>query len=130
MLLIEWKDEFSLGIPSVDHEHRELIDIINELYAKLPEEHSKDLVMDFLGELHAKIASHFALEEKIMIEKNYDKYEDHKADHERLLDELRTFMDEYENDEKFSEHAFGKFLEYWFIEHFRTKDARLHKRLG
>ena len=31
MKLIEWRDKFQLGIPAVDHEHRELINLINEL---------------------------------------------------------------------------------------------------
>jgi len=32
MTLIKWKPSFSLGIPSVDHEHRELIGAINTVY--------------------------------------------------------------------------------------------------
>ena len=30
MSLIEWKSEFSVGNAEVDHEHRELIDLIEE----------------------------------------------------------------------------------------------------
>ncbi len=30
MSLIEWKPEFSVGNAAVDHEHRELIDLINQ----------------------------------------------------------------------------------------------------
>ena len=33
MILIEWKDEFSLGVASVDFEHREMINLINELHS-------------------------------------------------------------------------------------------------
>ena len=29
MPLIEWQDEFKIGIPSIDHEHQELIALIN-----------------------------------------------------------------------------------------------------
>ena len=28
--LLAWRSEYSLGIPDVDHEHRELFDLINE----------------------------------------------------------------------------------------------------
>jgi len=51
-------------------------------------------VMDFLGELYARIAAHFALKEKIMRDNGYDEYHDHKADHERLLDDIRDLMDD------------------------------------
>ena len=32
---ITWRDEYSVGLPDVDHEHRELIAMINELAASL-----------------------------------------------------------------------------------------------
>jgi hemerythrin len=130
MPLIEWKQEFSLGIPDVDHEHRELIGLINELYAKLQRRDSTVSVADFLGEIYAKISAHFALEEKIMRERHYDQYDDHKADHERLLDEIRDIMDAYEDDAHFNESELTACLTTWFTDHFRTKDARLHKYLG
>lgn len=130
MPFIEWKQEFSLGIPDVDHEHRELIELINELYAHLEQQDSGVKVEDFLGEIYAKISAHFALEEKIMREHNYDQYEDHKAEHERLLDEIRDIMDAYEDDAHFNESKLAACLNFWFTEHFKSKDARLHKRLG
>ena len=127
MNLIEWRDEFQLGIPSVDHEHRELIKLINKLYASYLKTDSRLTVLDFLGELYARIASHFALEEKIMKEQGYDQYEIHKSDHEKLLDDICDIMDDVEQDEKFEDGVFGELLELWFVEHFRTMDARLHK---
>ena len=30
MALLQWKDQYSVGIEAVDHEHRELIDLINK----------------------------------------------------------------------------------------------------
>ena len=129
MSLIAWRDEFLLGIPAVDHEHRELIELINELYSNYSAHGSKVSTMDFLGELYAKIAAHFALEEKIMLEKGYDQYQEHKAEHEKLLDEICDFMDDFENDRTFAEGVFKELLEAWFVSHFKNKDARLHKYL-
>ena len=129
MSLIEWKDQYSLGVAEVDHEHRELVELINELYRNLGDEHSEVAVADFLGELYARIAAHFALEEKIMRDSEYDEYEDHKADHERLLDGIRDLMDDYEDGVYVDVERFGKRLDEWFSEHFRTRDARLHKKI-
>lgn len=127
--LIEWKDEFSVGIPGVDHEHQELVAIINELYAHLSDNGEKDQVMDFLGEIYAKISAHFALEEKEMRERSYDHYDEHKDDHERLLDELRDMMDDFEDSERFSEEQLSEALNRWFVDHFKTQDSRLHRFL-
>ncbi len=32
MSLIAWREEFTIGLPDVDHEHRELIAMINALH--------------------------------------------------------------------------------------------------
>ncbi len=131
MALIEWKEAFKVGVPSVDYEHRCLIDLLNELHAGLQGEADKEAVSRFLGEVHARISAHFALEEKIMRDHRYDLYEDHKADHERLLDEIRDIMEHYENDDYFNyEEVLASHLHGWFTAHFKTRDARLHKMLG
>lgn len=130
MSLIEWKDHFSLGVPEIDVEHRELIELINELYASVQRGGTDSTTADFLGELYTRIAAHFALEERIMRESRYDEYAEHKADHERLLDDIRDLMDDYEDGVYVDLERFGDRLDEWFSEHFRTRDARLHKKLG
>jgi hemerythrin len=131
MMLIEWRKEFETGIADVDYEHAQLIDLINSLYRKLEEHPSTPVVSDMLGEIFAKISSHFALEEKIMRERRYDQYADHKSDHERLLDEIRDIMDSFEDNPAFGyAGALKDRLSPWFTEHFKTKDARFHKMLG
>ena len=129
MALIEWRNEFSVGIPSVDHEHRELIAMINELHASMAKPGADVTVMDFLGEIYAKIAAHFALEEKLMRERGYDQYQSHKQDHERLLDEIRDIMDAYEDDASFDDEMLTARLAPWFTEHFKTHDAQFHKHV-
>jgi hemerythrin len=130
MVLIEWREEFEVGIPDVDHEHQELIKLINDLYDAISGENANISVMDFLGEIYSHVSAHFALEEKIMRDRKYDQYTDHKADHERLLDELRDIMDDYEESAYFSDEDFSSHIKRWFTEHFKTRDARLHKHLG
>lgn len=129
MSLIDWRDEFSLGIASVDHEHRELIDLINETYDKLSVEKPDMSVLDVLGAIHSKISAHFALEERIMRERDYDEYQAHKEEHEHLLDGIRDIMDDYEDEKVFDKESFAQRLAEWFTVHFKTKDARLHKYL-
>ena len=130
MPLMEWKSDYALGIEAVDFEHREMIDLINALHAELNQAESKVTVPDFLGEIYAKIAAHFALEEREMRARSYDEYAEHKADHERLLDEIREIMDDYELRGVLEEETLALRLSEWFGAHFRTKDARLHKFLG
>ena len=125
--LLAWKPGYGLGIPAVDHEHRELFDLVNDLHASLFETDSEATVMDFLGELFSKISSHFALEEKLMRDGRYAELPAHKADHERLLDEVRDLMDDYEDGGHVDLEQFAVELERWFSLHFSTHDAALHR---
>lgn len=124
---IAWREEFALGLPSIDHEHRELIALINHIFACAAAA-DRERVTAELGETYARISAHFALEEQMMRDRGYDAYADHKADHERLLDEIRELMDAYEaGSYETRREAFASRLEAWFVTHFRTQDARLHR---
>ena len=128
---VEWRDDFATGVASIDHEHQEMVGLLNLIFEKLETEADREAVAGFLGEVHARIAAHFALEEQIMRQKEYDQYQDHKTDHERLLDDIRDIMDAHEDDTyALRKHAFADRLQAWFVEHFKTRDARLHKNLG
>lgn len=126
MSLIEWKKEFEVGVAEVDHEHRELIGLINELHEVMKESGDFDQVLESLGEIYAQISAHFALEEKMMRVSRYPAYADHKEDHETLLEDLRDIMDDVEDDGSYNESILANDLERWFSLHFKTHDAKLH----
>lgn len=131
MPLIEWRKEFETGVGEVDHEHKELVDLINELHAHIGQSPSKETVANFLGEVFAKIAAHFALEETVMRKHHYDDYLEHKRDHEKLLDDLRDIMDAHAQDAYVDlGYALSSTVRDWFVNHFKTRDARLHRMLG
>ena len=78
MGLLHWETRYSVGIAAVDHEHRELIDLVNRLYDEATSKGSKEAVLDFFGDLFKAISSHFALEERLMREREYDHLVQHK----------------------------------------------------
>ena len=126
---IECKPEFSVGNVAVDHEHSEMIELINDLHGMIREQATHDQVVETLGEIYAQISAHFALEEKTMRDARYPDLDSHKEDHESLLDQLLDIMDGVEADGSYEECKLSSGLEHWFSEHFRTHDARLHKKL-
>ncbi|NCF62779.1 MAG: bacteriohemerythrin [Gammaproteobacteria bacterium] len=130
MELLNWKPAYTLGIASVDHEHRELIDMINQVYAQLAADTDSDAIEACLEDIYAGIASHFALEERHMREAAYAEYEAHKNEHEELLDQILDLMDEFAADPKSGRATLQQELSDWFGKHFATFDARLHHSLG
>ena len=130
MSFLEWKTEFSVGVPSMDDEHRRMIDLINAVYVALRGERDATAIESFLGDVHNAVASHFALEERLMRESGYAEYAAHKDDHEELLDQIRAMMDAVNDDAEAGLGQLEACLSDWFGRHFSTFDARLHGELG
>ncbi len=126
MALVKWREEFCTGIAGVDYEHEQLIGQINNVYALIDDKGDRDQIVDCLGDIYGNISAHFALEERVMVKNNYDQFEAHAQDHERLLDNIQAISDEYEYTESLNEQVFKQKLNDWFQTHFKTHDARLH----
>jgi hemerythrin-like metal-binding protein len=129
MSLLQWKNEYSVGIESMDDEHREMITLINSTYDKLGSDAEPDQIDDCLAEIFNTISMHFALEERIMQKAAYAEFEAHKNDHEDLLDRLRDLMDDFFADPVTGAQRLEQNLSDWFEGHFSTFDARLHGQL-
>lgn len=130
MTLLEWKPEYCVGDAAIDHEHEHMIGQINALYDQLGESVDAETIEAVLGEIHADISAHFALEERLMREASYAEYEDHKKDHEDLLDQIHDLMDSFYADPSEGQELLKSQLSGWFGRHFSTFDARLHQKLG
>ena len=129
MALIEWREEFKVGVASVDYEHESMIALINELHAKLAEDADKETVLDFLGEILAKISAHFALEEQAMREMRNPHYASHKAEHDEFLEEVTEVVASFGTSpgEDYME-AFAIRVKEWILIHITTTDRQLVSR--
>ena len=130
MPLLEWKPEYSVGNTAIDYEHEQMIAQINLLYEQLFDPQDGGNIEAVLGEIHADISTHFALEERLMREAAYLEYEEHKNDHEDLLDQILDLIDGFYEDPKKGQKLLKSELSDWFGRHFSSFDARLHKKLG
>jgi len=129
-LKIVWRPDFETGNMEIDHEHREIVHRLNTFFAFAACGGTGEEAITRLGEVYAWISAHFALEENIMRAHSYDQFEDHKDDHERLLDDIRDIMDECRAGTFTGRDvALQERLEAWFVGHFKLMDSRLHRML-
>ena len=126
MSLIEWNDEFNLGIEAIDSEHRALVELINALHDAMSAGAERANIVAGLSAIYTLVSEHFAREEALMRESRYMAYAEHKEDHEVLLDDLREILDDVRADGEYAEGRLSADLQYWFSDHFSTHDARLH----
>lgn len=127
MSLVVWRDEYCTGISDIDYDHEQMFELINSLYKLLENQSDRQSILNCLGDIYANIATHFMLEELTMKKNGYDQYEEHKEDHNRLLDDIYDIKNDFEASNDFKGKDLEKKLDNWFLIHFKTHDARLHK---
>ncbi len=88
-----WKKELELGIPSVDAQHKKLLEIgnrINELILDHRESSdSYDEITDVIRELKDYTIYHFQNEQVLLEKYHYPDYDGHKKEH----DDFITYLD-------------------------------------
>lgn len=123
---LEWTEAHRIGIDMLDYEHQDLFNRLNELHEELRRHDERDKIEACLGEIHARMAAHFALEEKFMREKKYANYLQHKAEHNELLEEFVEFMMRFaRNPDLVYGEAEQQTLKRWVVEHVLTSDRRM-----
>ena len=124
--ILEWIEDYRIGVDSLDYEHQDLFQRINELHAELTRHDDKAMVESCLGEIHARLESHFALEERFMREHKHAAYAGHKAEHDRFLDDFVGLMAAFAGDPG---QALGPrlatLLSTWIVRHLTTHDRAL-----
>lgn len=84
---IEWSDEYSLGIKTIDIQHKKLFQIVNKLY-DLDEENTKDEIKVILYEFSEYMRTHFKDEEEYMASISFPELKEHKQIHESIIQHL------------------------------------------
>jgi hemerythrin len=130
MAQIEWKEEFSVGNATVDHDHENLIEQINQIYYELNHSAEPAVIEAILAEIQADISEHFAMEELLMQEAKFAEFKEHREDHQHLLDQIHDLIFHFHDDPDSGRELLINKLSDWFSHHFTSFDARLHKQLG
>ena len=124
--LLKWDDSFLVGIEELDHEHKLLIDDINRLHKELARHDEKSEIEKCLGDIYARMQAHFALEEHVMKEHGYEFLDEHKREHEELLDSYTEYMVQFLNDTGVSSsNLIEDNLKNWVRKHIVASDKKM-----
>ena len=124
--LFKWDDSYLIGIGELDNEHKVLIDDINRFHEKLIRHDEKSDIEECLGDIYARMQAHFALEEHVMREHEYKFFNEHKREHDELLDSYTEYMVQLMNDaDTSSSNPIEDNLKHWVITHIVTSDKKM-----
>jgi len=121
---IEWHDNYSVGIKSIDQQHKKLINLINQLQTAVDYSTGEEFEREALDALVDYTRTHFSYEESLMQEYGYPGYEPHSAEHQKMIKEVEDILAEYDKDHEQAILRALNFLKEWLIDHINGTDKQ------
>lgn len=130
MPILPWSDMLSVGVKSIDQQHRKLIDILNQLGDVVNGTADAWDESVILSKLVEYTESHFAFEEALMRRVGYVGLEAHTLEHKQLFQQVAELMARNGAGEQAGAQALLVFLRDWLSSHIMGTDRALGQELN
>ena len=122
---VPWWDILHTGHAQLEAEHKQLVDLFNELADGVKDHKDRACCEAMLDDVIRTAKSHFEREEALMLEQGYPSVQQHIADHAALLNKAREYKLGFDVDS--AEDCYWdlvRFAEVWLCFHilFADKD--------
>ena len=121
---IAWKDQYSVGIDSIDQQHRKLVNLINQLMTAVDYSTGEEFEREALAELVDYTKTHFSYEEGLMEDNGYPDFEAHREQHRAMIAEVEKVLAEYEKDQDMAMRHACDYLKDWLVNHINGTDKQ------
>lgn len=123
MTFLPWSDSYSLQIRSIDNDHKELFDAVNELHTALAQRRPEQEVDFTIGLLERYVKEHFAREEQLMADYGYPWLSEHKAQHQTLTHMVQAIRKiQVDRPDQIDADKLLNFLKDWLVKHILGSD--------
>lgn len=122
MIFVKWKEEYSVGIKTIDQQHQMLFQLINDFYNNLKSGADKSTMKNVIGELEAYIQTHFATEEALMQAASYHDFDQHKKKHDAFCEKVADFRTRFETGRLLLTIEVAGFIKEWITNHILDTD--------
>lgn len=124
MALMEWNSELDVGVQKMNDEHKDILDVMNQLYDAKQAGKSGPYIVKIVEELGRITSDHFASEEAYMESINYPELTSHKLIHKSLLEKYTQHYEEIKRSNGDMHDAFFHFLKLWLTAHIKGIDMK------
>ena len=122
--MFEWKEKYVLGIEEIDNQHRNLVDLINRLFAAMQSGAGKDILDETLTGLVDYTRRHFMTEEILMGNYDYPELDEHIVEHHKFTEEISKFQQDYQSGNTGISIQLISYLRNWLDEHICETDHK------
>jgi len=122
--MIEWKEEYSIGISIIDAEHKALVRIMNAAFVAKQHSNNIDEITALLKELTVYALTHFSTEESYMVEFNYPEFQHHKEEHHYFSNKAIAYCNRVIEGDYHIASEILEFLKQWLVSHIQITDKK------
>ena len=122
--MIEWEEKYSVGIISIDEQHKKIIDIINRIIAAKELDDNTKEITEILNEMAAYSHEHFKTEETHMIKFKYPEYQYHKEEHIDFSLRTLAYQSRVITGDNRVANAILEYLKSWLVNHIQKTDKK------
>jgi len=124
MDIINWRDEFSVGVKEMDDQHKKLIAMVNKLISEQKNLTDQKTIADLLTEMTDYAHIHFRAEEYLMAEYGYDQKAQQEQQHQAFIDKTIAFYTASDVGPNILSTALLDYLATWLIGHILKEDMK------
>jgi hemerythrin len=124
MAAINWDENLSVKIDSIDLQHKKLIDMINSFYENINQDTQKVEMLELINSLKEYTVFHFSTEEKYMQQTNFPDFENHKSEHDKFVATVLDFEERFKNGKFLLTFEVTNFIKEWVAKHIMGADKK------
>lgn len=121
---VKWQESYSVGIDTIDHDHKKLLGLINQLQTAAHYKTDDEMIEDVLNQLVDYTKYHFSREEEMMQSCEYPDYAEHKQQHDEMIAQVSKYIDEYRIDKTRTIEDVAIYLKTWLVSHINGTDQK------
>ena len=124
MALVEWNDSYLVNIKTIDGQHKQLFDLLNQLHDAMMMGQGQDAMGKVLNSLVSYTGSHFSEEERLFKQYDYPETERHTKEHEEFVKQVLDFQKNFNSGNAPVTIKILSFLRDWIQNHINGNDKK------
>lgn len=125
MTYFPWSQDYSVGVRLIDNDHKQLVELVNDLHEQIAAGASHERVTTALAFLARYVKDHFAREEALMAEYGYPELAAHRLCHQNMAAKIHALQRVQRADpERLDPRKLLLFLREWLIHHILGADRK------
>jgi len=121
---VSWKEEYSVGVEKIDHQHQHLFELINKLIERPVSSDDSELVPEILSEMINYAREHFTTEETLMQKYGFPQLELHKKEHDYFINTTAELAIGFKDNKNTTGDEMVEFLKIWLTNHILKTDMK------